>query len=499
MSASIRVSSLSLALTATLAAAAIGQQRPPQQDCRLNYRSNFRLNGAQQHLDAADRATYAPDKLRRANDALRVLNEAARVGGVDEVTLWMFMGRAQALVGDLAGADTSWARAERVGDDACKTEITRRRRNEFVAFNNQAVQFTQAQRLDSALAAFQRGLVIYRSEPAVFITMGTIYLQRDMEDSAVAYFRRAAHVGDDPRTLEARSTALFNAARLLQRSQKWAQADSAFREYLVMHPNDAEARAALAGVLNSMGRTAEAEAVYDSILANADSLASFDLFDTGVALFRAAQADTARADSVRRATLFGKAARAFSLGLAKNPYLRDALYNLTNTYLALGDTTRALDAAKRLVASDPLSSQSMRLLAAAYRQFGDAYDAAYRRAAAARDTAAARRLRPLVTAWRDSTVRVLSQSESLTVEIQVNRFDPRDSTANLRGAVINRQSAEQPSFTLAIEFINQANEVVARETVDVPTMGALGSAGGMYDFNITANGHGIIAYRYRRN
>jgi tetratricopeptide (TPR) repeat protein len=498
MSAWTRASTVALALVALPAGPAIGQQRTGTQECRLNYRSNFRLNGAQQHLTAADAASFAPDKLRRASDAWRVLTEAARAGGVEQITLWMFMGRAYALLGDLEGADTAWTRAEAVADDACNAEITRRRRNEFVPFNNAAVTAAQEQRYDSALASFRRGLAIYRADPAVYITMGSIYLQQENEDSAVALFRRAAHVGTDPRTLEARLTALFNAARLLQRSRKWAQADSVFREYLVLRPGDAEARAALAGVLANMGRTAEATAMYDSILASADSLSSFDLFDTGVALFRQAQSDTLPADSMRRRELFGKAARAFDLGLAKNPHLRDALYNLTNTYLATNDTARGLDAAKRLVAEDPLNSQSLRLLAAAYQRYSQVFDAMYRRAAAARDTATARRVRPLLAAYQDSTVRVLARSESLAVEVQISRFDPRDSTASLRGVVMNRQPQEQPASQLVLEFLNQAGEVVAREVVEVPAMSPLGGAGGMYDFNITANGRGIISYRYRR-
>lgn len=498
MSVTIRTSSLVFALAAAIAVAAPAQQRPAAPECRLNYRSNFRLNGAQQHLAAAERAQVLSDKLRRANDALRVLNEAARSGGVDQLTLWFFLGQAQALTGDLVGADTSWTKADALADEGCKAELLRRRRNEFIPFNNAAVQHIQAQQPESAIADFHKGLQIYRGEPAVYITIGSLYLGREQADSAVKYFRIGAHASNEPRTLDARSTALFNAGRLMQRDGKFQAADTIYREYLRMRPNDAEAVSALATVLRAMGRGDEAIAMYDSMLANADSLSSFDLFDMGVALFRSAQQDTSAADSLRKLQLFAKAARAFEAGLQKNPYLRDGLYNVTNTYLAMNDTAKALASAKRLVTADPLSSQSQRLLAAAYQRYAMGYDRAMRAAAAARDTGTVRRTRALLTAYQDSTITALARSDSIPVELQMSRFDPSDSTANIRGAVVNRQNGEQAGFTLTIEFLNAAGEVVDTETVDVPTLGPLGGSGGMYDFNLTAHGRGILAYRYHR-
>lgn len=492
-----RMRNLSLTLVAlALTAQAGAAQRPPAAECRLNFRSNFRLNGAQQHLTAADAAGHPADKLRRANDAMRVLLEAAAQSGVDQTTLWMFLGRAYALKGDLVGADSSWRRAEQTADAVCKDEIARRRRNEYIQFNNAAVGHLEADRLDSALAAFRRGLVILQDASAL-ITMGNIFVQQQQEDSAVTYWRRAAAVGGDARTADARMTALFNAARVLHRANRFAQADTVYREYLRQRPNDSEARSGLATVLIAQGRRTEAVAMYDSMMNNADSLSSFDLFDTGVALFRQAQSDTARADSMRRNELFGKAARAFELGLVKNPNLRDALYNLTNTYIAMNDTARALAAAKRLVAIDPMNAQSLRLLAASYQRYMSSYNDLARAAQARRDTATVRRLRPVLTAYQDSTVTALSRSDSLPFEVQVSRFQPRDSTVQLRGAVVNRRSAERPAFTLTLEFLNAAGEVVATEAVQVPALAALGASGNMYDFNLTVAGRGIIAYRYR--
>lgn len=495
---------MALAVSVSLVAALSGgggslaAQQPAPPQCRVNFRSNFRLNGAQQYLASAEATRYPEDKARRAGDAIRVLTEAAQsTPPVDQLTLWFFFGQAYALRRDLVGADSAFTRAEAVADAECQREIARRRRNEFVPFNNEGVGHMQAQHLDSALASFRRGLVIFRGEPALYINMASIYLNQGTDDSAVANYRLAARATDDPRTETMRLDALFNAARILQRGRHWAVADTVYRDYLRVRPRDPEARAGLAGVLAALGDRAGATALYDSIMADADSLSSFDLFQTGIALFRQAQADTATADSAQRRSLYGKAAQAFELGLRKNPSLRDALFNLANTYLAAGDTARALDASKRLVAVDPNNTQSLRLLAASYREYSAGYDAVGRRAVAARDTATIRRVRPLLLAYQDSTLRILGRMDSLPWDFTVVRFEPRDSTAVIRGAVSNRQNRELPPFTLNLEFVNEAGEVVAREAVEIPAMSPTGAPGALYDFNLTPSGRGIIAYRYR--
>ncbi len=493
-----RVLTIALSLTTISALPLAAQQHNPPAQCELNYRGNFRLNGAEQHLEVADRTSYEQDKIRRANDALRTLTDAAQAGGgVDQTTLWMFMGRAYALKHDMVGADSSWRKADVTASPACKTEIARLRHNEFVPFQNAGVAAMQQEQWDSALTAFKNGLVINPHDPSVYVNIGSIYMSKNMDDSAVAWWRRAAHQASDPRTENMRATALFNAARLMQRADNWLMADSIFHEYLAMKPRDTEARAALAQVLNSEGRRSAATAIYDSIIADADSLSSFDLFDTGVALFRLAQQDTVRADSAAKDALFLKAAQAFELGLHKNPNERDGLYNLVNTYLALNDTARGLNAAKRLVRVDPMNGMSLRLLAAAYQRFALDMDHTMRQAAAAHDTVTVHRLRPLVQAYQDSTLTALARSDSIPFEVNVDRFDPKDSSATLRGAVVNHLQTEKPPFTLYMDFINEAGEVVSQQSVDVPALGAAGSAGARYDFTLEVTGRGIAAYRYR--
>ena len=118
-------------------------------------------------------------------------------------------------------------------------------------------------------------------------------------------------------------------------------------------------------------------------LSAADSMTAFDLFSTGVSLFQREEFETA--------------ALAFSLGTGKNPYHRDGLYNLTQSWFAIASPdvdpvaegeeppepselevlkrSEAADsmlvAARRLVEVDSQNEESMRLLAQAWQLQGD--------------------------------------------------------------------------------------------------------------------------------
>ena len=243
-----------------------------------------------------------------------------------------------------------------------------------------------------------------------------------------------------------------------------AEAERAWRSYIAMKPNDMGARGFMASSVYAQGRAQEASAIYDSILGNTDSLESFALFDTGVSLFRMAQADSAN-----RRMWFQKAARAFEAGLAKSQYDRDGLYNLANAYLALADTQKMLQTTTRLVAVDSMNRRSLSMHAQAQQNAGQ----------------------------RQDVVRTLMRRDSLPFEVTMLQFQPRDSVASIRGGVQNLRTREQAGFNLLLEFLNGRGEVVATERVEIPTLNAGGSPGSSYDFNIQANGRGIIAYRYK--
>lgn len=467
------------ALTITIGSAVAQQAAAPE--CRhLDYRSNFRLNGVKNHLDLAKSTKFDDVRRSRIADATRLLNDAAKAGGVDQPTLWYLFGQLYVLNHDLAGADSAFTKVEAVTDPECKREIGRERRNEWVTPQNQGVEQMNGGNMDSALALFRKANLIYRTEPYAYLNMASIFVGRNQDDSAVVYFRLAARSSQDRRFDDVRETALFNAARLVHRSAldtaavhaeaqrrgvpdsvvksiRLRDAEAAYREVLQQRPRDLPAQASLAGVLMSLHRDGEARTVYDSMLAHADSMDAFDLIDAGTALFRSGRYDLA--------------ARATELGLAKNRCFRDGMYNLANIYLAAKDTVKLLDVSRRLAAQDPMNRASLQMLARAWQDHGD----------------------------KDSTLRVLQRAEALPWELSVMRFEPGDTSATLHAMVTNLQQQTQKGFTLTVQFVSGSCDVVASQNVDLPDLNANGNPGQSYDFNLSANGRGIVAWKYKTN
>jgi hypothetical protein len=467
------------ALTITIGSLAAQQAAAPE--CRhLDYRGNFRLNGAQMHLTQARASRYEDVRRTRIADATRLLNDAAKAGGVDQASLWYLFAQLYVLNKDLTGADSAFTKVEAVTDPECKREIVRERFNEWVPVQNAGVEQMNAGNMDSALVLFREANVIYRSGPYAFLNMASIFVGRDQTDSAIVYFRLAARSSDDRRFDEARETALFNAARLTHRraldtasvhaeaqrrgvpdsvvkAARLSEAEAGYREVLQLRPRDLPAQASLAGVLTVLHREDEAKSVYDSMLSHADSMDAFDLIDAGTALFRSSR--------------YGLAARATELGLAKDRCFRDGLYNLANIYLAAKDTVKLLEVARRLAAQDSMNRASLQMLARAWQDAGA----------------------------KDSTLRVLQRAEALPWEMSVVRFEPGDTSATLHGMVTNLQQQAYKGFTLTVQFLNGSCDVVASQNVDLPDLNANGNAGQSYDFNLSARGRSIVAWKYKTN
>ena len=507
--------SRSMALMAPLAALAITvgsavAQQASAPECRhIDYRGNFRLNGAKQHLDQAKATKYDDVRKSRIADATRLLNESAHAGGVDQAALWYLFGEMYLVSHDLVGADSAFRKVEAVTDPDCKRALEHERYNEWVPLQNAGVEQQNANNMDSALVLDRKANVIYRASPNVFLNMAIIFYNKAQAgtdsasiadeahhrnvpdsvvrkerltgtDSAIAYFRLAAHSTTDHRYDEARETALFNAARLINRGAldtasvhaeaqrrgladsvvkngRLREAETAYREVLQLRPRDLPAQASLAGVLTMLNREAEARVVYDSMLSHADSMDAFDLMDAGTALFRSHR--------------FDLAARATEMGLAKDRCLRDGMYNLANIYLANKDSVKLLDVARRLAAQDSMNSATLQVLARAWQDNGN----------------------------KDSTLHVLQRAEAMPWEVSVTRFEPGDTSASVVGLVMNRQGQTQKGFTLTMQFLNGTCDVVASQNIEIPDLNAAGSAGQSYDFNVSASGRGIVAWKYKTN
>lgn len=503
MKSTLRYMVTGAALTAALGTSLQAQTRTSELRCgnSLRYRSNFRLNGAQQYLAQAEGTQYLPDRQRHIASGLRVLGEAVQAGGADQGTMWFLYARLYALQGDLRGADSAFSRAASAfsSDQDCVREIGRLRFNLSVPLINGGQEQMRAENWDSALTLLRAAVMIHPTSAPALMNLAGTFLRTDRFDSAGVYYLRAARAASDPQQEEMRTNAAFNAGRVFERANRLAAAESAYRFLLELRPRDATAKVALAGVLRRQGRGAEATALIDSMIANPQHLSSFELFEIGTGLFR---------DSA-----FGRAARALTAGLERNPWYRDAHYNLTNVYLAAGDTARLLEAARRLVQIDPNNRMSLRLLASAYQTVTAGLLVRARRIQAVVDSFrtlrrplppawrdSVDRIRPVLTAWQDSVVQTLTRADSLLPwELRIDEFRRGDSTVTIHGIIANLRNREAPPFVLSLDIMGGSNgdSVLTTHRLEVPALNQRGSPGAVYDFRVEINARGAVAYRYR--
>ncbi len=524
---------VALTLGTSEAGAQMAQWVPPA--CKLNTK-HFLVNSAQLYLKNATQAKNPDQRQTNLKDAGRVLHEAITTGGqADNPAVWYMYGRYYLLTDSLVAADSSFRKAEKAQPD-CADDIALQRRSAWVPHVQAAAEALNKNDYATAKASFRQANAIYQGDPIGFYYLANVFINENQIDSALTYFRKTVEYSDksDTSQTETYETSIFNMGRLFHQQQQWDSAAAWYQRYRQEKPGDTQALTGLAVVYASAGDTARANKLYDEILMNADNVPALDLFSAGIQLFRDGR--------------YPRAAQAFQAVLKKNPYYRDALYNLSSTYLSMGssrDTTlsqaqkdamakqvgqQMLPITQRMVQIDGQNRNTLRMLAVAYQYLGD----------------------------QDATLKALEAAESLPFEVSVQVFQPtqtgheitgtvnglmgqrvqqfRDSIAadSLRldnvqksvrtgkdpktgkiipPAIKDALAKQQPvlekrvadlhtelqrMMTVAVppitfEFIDAQGQVIASQTVPAMTLQPTGSQ----DFSLTANGEGIQGWRYK--
>ena len=462
-------------LTTALSGRAQAQGRqfaPPTCDVP---KGHYLVNSGVLYLQNAGRTRFEDQRQRDLRDARRVLLEAIMDKGQDQNgSAWYYLARYYQSMHDLPGADSAFDRAERLLP-GCGEDIRENRRRLWVPLLNSAVDRIRATDNEAALAQLREANMIFDAEPPAFYYMGQIFANTQVRDSAVAYFVRALEIARRPENLDKeqyadiRDNAEFNIARIYHLEEQYDSAAAWYARFREHAPMDPQATTGQAAALEAAGRSTEALALYDSVLVMADSMATLDLFQAGVALFRTQR--------------FGRAAEAFERGLTRNPHYRDALFNLANTYLSLAnaiDSTKPVAERERLeqefgtkmgpitaslVVVDPASTAARRLQAAAFQ----------------------------LARLQDSTLAALERIEAMTYEITVSAFEPRGSGFDMRGIITNLRSTATAVPAITFEFVNEQGDVVQSLAVDGQSL----EPDGVAPFALAPVGEGIAAWRYR--
>jgi tetratricopeptide (TPR) repeat protein len=464
---------------------------------------HFLVNSGMLYLKSATETKFEDQRQKDLRDADRVLIQAVTTGNQEKnPAAWYYLARYFIMTQDYVGADSAFRRAEGLKPD-CADDIYIWRRFTWVPALNAGIGAWQANNTDSAIKAFRQANAILQTEPQGFKYLASLLYNAGQIDSGAFYFRRTADIAaQDARYLQDRKDALFNLARIQHSQRRWPEAEAVYREYLTVAPNDADAMAGLGSVLMAAGQRDSGFALYRRIVARGDSSGSLPLFRAGVEIYTAAPEapDTAaaggscrtaaranrqltlariraRCDSVSTRTMreydavarsvYQLAAQAFDAGVKANPYYRDGLFNLANTYLQLNDSIAILPIAQRLVGVDPMNRAALRLLAFAHQRVGQI----------------------------DSTLHYLRMADStLTTDVAVNDFNPEEQGTELKGIVTNMRATPSQPLKLVFEFLNAKGEVVATQPADVPAIAPNGSQ----PFELKVTGAGIQAWRYHK-
>jgi tetratricopeptide (TPR) repeat protein len=461
---------LAVTLLATPAAAQI--YIPPQ--CEVET-SHFLVRQAALYVKAAAEAKNPEKQNEALQDAFRVLNDAIERGEEGNPNVWYFFGRAYQMVPDLAGMDSSFTKVETLMPD-CEEDTNHHRYSMWVPVYNQAVEALQAGDFAAAKPHLTEASIIYHKEPFVPFYLGSIWAQEAETDSAIRYFKEVIAMAVDTGAYkESYDISVYNTARLYHQMEDLDSAVVYYEAYRQLHPEDATALTGLAAVYEARGDTERATAAFDEILSMADSMEAMDLFSTGVSLFQQEN--------------FELAARALQRGLEKNPYHRDGMYNLTQSFFAIANpdppeegeeapepteeelaqqaeaADKMLEAAERLAEFDHLNEDSQRLLAAAWQLQGN----------------------------DDSTLAVVMRLDSIQFDITVFSFYGTDGGSDIQGSVRNRKETEITVPSITFEFVDAQGMVLGTEVFESRTLTPEESV----DFHFTPAIEGIAAWRYR--
>lgn len=484
MNAKITSAILLLCLDATLASAQqpSGQQtlvservaksvptkyEPAQCNIKPNH---FKVGSGAGYVKAALETDVPASQKRILGQSEKVLLEAIQQNGQDKnPAAWYYLGRTYLQEGKLYPADTAFTKAQQLAPD-CAKDIDGYRRNAWVALINAGSKFEEDKNVDSAYALYQQGNAIYRGSPVGFYRTASILNDRKQFDSAAYYFGQAVAVSansTDTTDQKYRNNSAFSQGVLLLNAKKYDQAAQAFEQYLKWVPNDTQAKRGLAQAYRGEGKNEQAQALEKEVVAAGGGAGggaggaggSQDLMSAGINLFQDKK--------------YAEAAAAFEKVAQAEPYNRDALSSLANTYLALQNGPKLLATAQRLVAIEPMSESALKLLGEGYKQ----------------------------TSKVDDAVKTAEQVLALPANVKASDFSTSGNGASLTLTAAGRaaQTASgkpipPAAVPITVEFINASGQPVATQDTQIPAV----PNGSSQTVKVDGQGAGITAWRYKR-
>jgi tetratricopeptide (TPR) repeat protein len=430
--------------------------------------SSSQTNSAELYLDRARRSNRDDEKRDLVQKALEH-SLAAIKAKADNPKGYLLAGRTYALLGDALAADSMFDRAEQLWPDYTKETETDRIQLWIRAYNAGIVA-ARDNNQDEALKHFENATHIFDKRPGAHLNIAQIYARKQDNEKAINAYRTALQIIAKPENRqglkpeevkqwsELEETATFNIAQLLATTGKNEDALRAYQEFIARNPNNSMANLNLAVVLTRMDRTAEAAKVYNELLAM--DLSDIDFFNVGVGLYKANQ--------------HAQAAEAFRKTIAKNPYMRDAHYNLAQAVYGLateleeqkmkttGAAVKPIDdkliayyqeigeLAEKLRGIDPANRNLLALQTRAYRGLSDLHS----------DVA-------VQTEWKNKLLAALTANDAMTFMVENLTLTSGAGEVSLSGGIVNLKATVGQPAKIRVHFIARDGSTIESQDVTV--------------------------------
>ena len=455
------------ALSDRVAKSMPARYQPPACDLKSGH---FKVSSGATYLKTGIETDVPENKARVWESGHKVLLESIQQNGQGEnPAAWYYLGRIYLQQGDLPGADSALTRAEK-GAPQCAKDIQSFRQNGWAALMRAGNNFEEQKNPDSALVMYRQAAQVFPKSPLSPYFVAKVMNEKGQTDSAAVYYGRAVAAAastTDTSEIKVRNRSAFNEGAIYLNAKKYPEAVAAFERYLKWQPDDVEAKRGLAGAYRGAGQADKAQALEQQLVASGAGAASpgaggagaQDLMSVGVNLYNDKK--------------YAEAAKAFDQVASTEPYNREALYNLANTYLAMKDGPKLLASAQRLAAIEPLNETALKMVGEGYKQ----------------------------TSKVDDAVKTAEKVLALPVDIKVNDFAPTPqgatwtATATGRAATTGTGKAIPPApVSLTVEFLDSKGAVVGAADAQVPAL----QAGASQEVKATGQGAGITAWRYKQ-
>lgn len=499
----------------------------------------FRLNSAPLDLRLAGEKPDQRDHMlgELKGIAVRVIRDDHQD---QNAVAWYYLARYYQETHDVWGADTAFARVEKIAPACADTLVQFRTLVWNDAFGN-GVTAWQAGKTDSAVTWLQLSRRLLPKNPRADFQLGQLYANGGNTDSALAYLTLGAQVAAaDTAFSSPRRDALATAARLsLARSQKdpviarvlqYRQSQDSLSRYLANDSILYAHRLAQSASRHQRGaRLSPAD--QKEFAADSTQLAQALVNERTL---RSSLTDKAAADTTALKTAYAPTIAAYQTLLNAFPASVDAAVNLAAIYSQVGhpemagaafdaivahpemvDQSAALDAAQRmgsgglgaaalklygmLLKQNPSNRNALAGQADAQIRMHDAAAVGSAQRVIALDPSNQLATRALGQAYgvaglADSAKKYLARADTgLTVDITVTSFLPDTGSADLTGLAANLKGVATSGLHLTFEFLDAHGAVVNAQTAQVAPIAPQGTS----QFEVKGIGKGIVGWRYK--